>query len=132
MSMREVGGPVYTFHYEVLSEPIIRFVKDSKNNIFKVRINKYITRREVSPQGNSIVYASYDVDVEKKTFWETLFNKPGIKEWVNIEPNFYIPGLYVMFSPSGVVFKEHLYIDEKSAMNGNSSYIFRSKNRKEK
>ena len=132
MSMIDPCSPTYTFHHDELSEPIIRFVKDSNNNIFKIRVNKYITRRECSSKGNSTVYASYDVEVEKKTFWENLFNKSGINEWVTIEPNFYIPGLYVMFSPSGVVFKEHLYIDEKSAMNGNSSYIFRSKNRKEK
>ena len=39
MSMREVGGPVYTFHYEVLSEPIIRFVKDS-NNLHILEVDK--------------------------------------------------------------------------------------------
>lgn len=140
MSMIEPGEPTMNFSYEDINyQNKVRYVKSSKNKVFKIKLNEIITAHIVGGSRNKTKYIKYSIyrnvftESSFKRFRNKVFNKQNLTKsfWEKIDYRLYSKDFYSFFSPEGLVLEDSIYMTYNDALNGKVSHTFRSFNYKD-
>lgn len=139
MSMIDPDAPCYTFSYEKILFPKYKYVKDNYGEIHRICLNEYVKRHNASEREEGVTYVKYSVhrrwypESRLKRVMNILMDREDVVKfaWLEIKSQFYSSGMYMTYSPSGLVKMEEVYDTYEEAENGVCSNMFREYNLKE-